>query len=211
MLDATGRLSLRFDPKWSPAQEPSPTHSAEIGEGSGEVRQKPMNNTHTEEVAVIKTSVGEMVLEFWPEVAPLTVENFKKLAKEGFFDGTAFHRIVKGFMIQGGDPLSRTDDPLVGTGGPDYTIKAEFNDRPHIRGVISMARSEDPDSAGSQFFICLADANFLDGKYTAFGQILSGLDVLDRIGQTPTRVDSSGENSKPLTRIAVEQVRITPK
>lgn len=160
------------------------------------------------EVAVIKTTCGELVIEFWPEVAPVTVENFKKLARDGFYDGTTFHRIVKGFMIQGGDPLSRTDDPWVGTGGPGYTIKAEFNDRPHLRGVISMARSEEPDSAGSQFFICLDDANFLNGKYTAFGQLLRGHDVLDRIGQTPTGASSGGEKSKPLTRVEVESVRI---
>src|SRR5438477_11900322 len=109
----------------------------------------------TDEVAVIKTTEGEMVVKFWPDVAPKTVENFKKLAKDGFYDGTAFHRIVKGFMIQGGDPLSKKDDARVGTGGPGYTIKAEFNDKSHQRGVLSMARSSDPDSAGSQFFICL--------------------------------------------------------
>src|SRR5438309_6796324 len=101
--------------------------------------KKPMNSTN--EVAVIKTSEGEMVVEFWPDVAPNTVENFKKLARGGFYDGTAFHRIVKGFMIQGGDPLSKTDDPMAGTGGPGYKVKAEFNERPHVRGVISMARS----------------------------------------------------------------------
>ncbi|HTL55144.1 MAG TPA: peptidylprolyl isomerase, partial [Candidatus Limnocylindrales bacterium] len=121
------------------------------------------------EVAVLKTSAGEMIIEFWPEVAPKTVENFKALAQKGYYDGTAFHRIVKGFMIQGGDPL--TKDPNRedewGTGGPGHTIKAEFNDRRHERGVLSMARSSDPDSAGSQFFICLANASFLDRKYTA--------------------------------------------
>ena len=159
------------------------------------------------ETAVIKTSEGEMVIEFWPDVAPATVENFKKLAHESFFDGTAFHRIVKGFMIQGGDPLSRKDDPMVGTGGPGYSIKAEFNDRHHVRGVISMARSEDPDSAGSQFFICLGDARFLDGKYTAFGQVVEGDDVLERIGNTPT-TSFGGEKSKPVNRVAVESIRV---
>src|SRR4026208_800938 len=112
---------------------------------------------NTNEVAVIKTAYGDMVVEFWSDVAPKTVENFKSLAKKGFYDGTAFHRIVKGFMIQGGDPLSKKDDPMVGAGGRGYKIKAEFNTRSHVRGVISMARSQDPDSAGSQFFICLAD------------------------------------------------------
>ncbi|MCI0745212.1 MAG: peptidylprolyl isomerase [Verrucomicrobia subdivision 3 bacterium] len=160
------------------------------------------------EVAVIKTTEGEMTVAFWPDVAPNTVENFKKLARESFYDGTAFHRIVKGFMIQGGDPLSKTDDPMVGTGGPGYKIKAEFNDRSHVRGVISMARSQSPDSAGSQFFICLADAKFLDRQYTAFGQLIAGDDVLGRIGDTPTTLGGGGERSKPVKRVGVESVRI---
>src|SRR5881392_916739 len=135
------------------------------------------------EVAVINTTEGEMTVEFWPDVAPKTVENFKTLAKKGFYDGTAFHRIVKGFMIQGGDPLSK--DPKMedrwGTGDPGYKIKAEFNDKKHEKGVISMARSQSPDSAGSQFFICLDAASFLDHKYTAFGKVTKGLDVLENI------------------------------
>src|SRR5258705_12002128 len=116
--------------------------------------QKPMNSAN--EVAVIKTSEGEMVVEFWPDVALYTVENFKKLARSGFYDGTAFHRIVKGFMIQGGDPLTKdaSKESRWGTGAPGYKIKAEFNDKSHQRGVLSMARSNDPDSPGSQFFIC---------------------------------------------------------
>src|SRR5947199_4026729 len=109
------------------------------------------------EVAVIKTSEGEMIAEFWPDVAPNTVENFKKLARSGFYDGTAFHRIVKGFMIQGGDPLTKDEskESRWGTGDPGYKIKAEFNDKPHEKGVLSMARSADPNSAGSQFFVML--------------------------------------------------------
>jgi peptidyl-prolyl cis-trans isomerase B (cyclophilin B) len=162
------------------------------------------------EQAVIKTSAGDMVVEFWPDVAPKTVENFKTLAKKGFYDGTAFHRIVKGFMVQGGDPL--TKDPKRerdwGTGGPGHTVKAEFNDRSHQRGVLSMARSQDPDSAGSQFFICLGDAKFLDKNYTAFGKLVKGDDVLGRIGDTPVESGNSGEKSKPLTRVSVESVQI---
>ena len=164
------------------------------------------------EVAIITTTNGDMVIEFWPEVAPKTVENFKKLARDGFYNGTAFHRIVKGFMIQGGDPL--TKDPAQeqnwGTGGPGYQVKAEFNDRQHVRGVISMARSQNPDSAGSQFFICLADASFLDGKYTAFGQLIKGDDVLGKIGNTPVIASASGEQSKPTARVGVESIRIAP-
>jgi len=170
--------------------------------------QKPMNSA--KEVAVIKTSEGEMVAEFWPEVAPNTVENFKKLARSGFYDGTAFHRIVKGFMIQGGDPL--TKDPAkesrYGTGDPGYKIKAEFNDRSHERGVLSMARSSDPDSAGSQFFICLANVSRLDHQYTTFGKIIKGDDVLGKIGDTEVNMSDSGERSKPTKRVTVETIKI---
>jgi peptidyl-prolyl cis-trans isomerase B (cyclophilin B) len=163
------------------------------------------------EVAVIKTNKGEMVVEFWPDVAPKTVENFKKLANSGFYDGTCFHRIVKGFMIQGGDPLTKDpeEEHRWGTGNPGWKIKAEFNERPHVRGVLSMARSQDPNSAGSQFFICLADAKFLDRQYTAFGKVIQGDDVLGLIGDTPTGMSNGGERSKPKERIAVESVRIT--
>ena len=169
-------------------------------------------NIPGKELAVLKTSAGDIVVEFWPEVAPKTVENFKTLAKRGYYDGTAFHRIVKGFMIQGGDPL--TKDPgredEWGTGGPGHTIKAEFNDRRHQRGVLSMARSNNPDSAGSQFFICLADAAFLDREYTAFGRLIRGDDVLGKIGDSPVGMSRGGEKSKPLTRVALESVTIVP-
>jgi peptidyl-prolyl cis-trans isomerase B (cyclophilin B) len=172
--------------------------------------KKPMNSTN--EVAVIKTSEGEMVAEFWPDLAPNTVENFKKLARSGFYDGTAFHRIVKGFMIQGGDPL--TKDPAkesrYGTGDPGYKIKAEFNNRNHERGVLSMARSSDPDSAGSQFFICLANVSRLDHQYTAFGKIVKGDDVLGKIGDTEVIMSNSGERSKPTKRVTVESIKIVP-
>ena len=168
--------------------------------------------SNVEEVAVIKTTEGEMVVKFWPDVAPKTVENFKKLAREGFYDGTAFHRIVKGFMIQGGDPKTKhaSKEGEWGTGDPGYKIKAEFNDRPHVRGVLSMARSQHPDSAGSQFFICLADARFLDKSYTAFGEVIKGDDVLGKIGDTPTTRGGGGEQSKPTKRMGVESVKIVP-
>ena len=162
------------------------------------------------EQAIIKTAHGEMTVEFWPDVAPKTVENFKKLARAGFYDGTAFHRIMKGFMIQGGDPLTKdaNQESRWGTGGPGHRVKAEFNDRSHVRGVISMARSQDPDSAGSQFFICLADAKFLDRNYTAFGQLVSGDDVLEKLGNTPTTAGGGGEKSRPTSRVGVESIRI---
>ena len=162
---------------------------------------------NTKEVAVIKTTEGEMVIEFWPDVAPKTVENFKTLAKKGFYDGTCFHRVIKGFMIQGGDPL--TKDPAKearwGTGDPGYKIKAEFNDRHHDRGVISMARSNDPDSAGSQFFICHGNPHFLDGKYTAFGKLIKGDDVLEKIATTPTH-----PQDRPDKRMGIESIKIVP-
>jgi peptidyl-prolyl cis-trans isomerase B (cyclophilin B) len=163
------------------------------------------------EVAVISTSAGDMVLEFWPEVAPKTVENFKKLAKEGFYDGTAFHRIIKGFMIQGGDPNTKdlTKEDKYGQGGPGYNIKGEVNERKHTKGVISMAHSGHPDTAGSQFFICLDDAPHLDGKYTAFGKVIKGEDVLEKLGNTPVKV-YRGEPSRPKERVELKSVKIVP-
>ena len=164
------------------------------------------------EVAVIKTSEGDMVVQFWTDAAPNTVDNFKKLARQGFYDGTIFHRIVKGFMIQGGDPNSK--DPAkensYGQGGPGYNIKAEFNDHPHDPGVISMARSADPDSAGSQFFICLAPIHRLDHQYTTFGKLIKGEDVLEKIGNTPVERNAQGETSKPIKRVTIESVKIVP-
>ena len=165
------------------------------------------NKTPSEQ-AVIKTSYGEMTVAFWPDVAPKTVENFKKLAREGFYDGTAFHRIIKGFMIQGGCPNTKEGQSgMPGTGGPGYMIKAEFNAKAHVRGVLSMARSSSPDSAGSQFFICHGDARFLDRQYTAFGELVSGVDVLEKIANVPT---SGPEKSTPVARVALESVRIVP-
>jgi len=159
------------------------------------------------ETAIIKTSEGELVIEFWPEVAPKTVENFKTLANKGFYDGTCFHRVIKDFMIQGGDPLTKdaSREAHWGTGGPGYTIKAEFNERHHDRGVISMARSQDPDSAGSQFFICHGNPRFLDRQYTAFGKLVQGDDVLQKIGTAPTHAPE-----RPDKRVTIESIKIAP-
>lgn len=168
-------------------------------------------STTVNEHALIKTSYGEMRLAFWPDVAPQTVENFKKLAREGFYNGTAFHRIIKGFMVQGGCPNTREGARgMPGTGGPGYQIKAEFNAKPHVRGVISMARSQNPDSAGSQFFICHGDARFLDRQYTAFGELVSGDDVLERLATVPTKSGGGGEKSTPIERVAIESIEIVP-
>src|SRR5438067_1449910 len=172
--------------------------------------KSPMNSSN--EVAVIKTNEGEMVVQFWTDAAPNTIDNFKKLARQGFYDGTTFHRIVKGFMIQGGDPNSK--DPAkenrYGEGGPGYNIKAEFNDHSHDPGVISMARGPDPDSAGSQFFICLAPVHRLDHQYTTFGKLIKGDDVLEKIGDTSVTRNSMGEPSKPTKRLVIESIKIVP-
>ena len=136
-----------------------------------------------DEVAVITTPKGVIKFEFFPEDAPNHVASYIELARAGFFDGTKFHRVVPGFVIQGGDPLSKTDSPDVGTGGPGWNMAAEFNSRPHLDGTVSMARSQDPDSAGSQFYICLGPQDFLNGQYTVFGQVIEGLEVVHSIQQ----------------------------
>ena len=161
------------------------------------------------EQAIIKTSLGEMTVDFYTDVAPKTVENFKKLANEKFYDGTAFHRIIKGFMIQGGCPNTKKGArDIPGTGDPGYKIKAEFNAKPHVRGVLSMARAASPDSAGCQFFICHGDARFLDKQYTAFGQLVAGDDVLEKIANVPTTHGSGGEKSTPIDRVEVQSITI---
>jgi len=162
------------------------------------------------ENALIQTSYGDMTIAFWSDVAPKTVENFKKLARAGFYDGTAFHRIIKGFMVQGGCPNTKAGGQgMPGTGGPGYQIKAEFNGKSHVRGVISMARSSSPDSAGSQFFICHGPAAFLDRQYTAFGELIAGDDVLERIATVPTK-GGGGEKSTPIDRVELKTVKIVP-
>jgi peptidyl-prolyl cis-trans isomerase B (cyclophilin B) len=179
---------------------------------AGEKKEEKTAMSTSNEVAVIKTNEGEMVVQFWTDAAPKTIENFKKLARQGFYDGTTFHRIVKGFMIQGGDPNSKdpAKESTYGAGDPGYTIKAEFNDHSHDRGVISMARGPNPDSAGSQFFICLAPVRRLDGQYTTFGKLIKGADVLEKIGDTPVERNAQGEMSKPTKRVVIESVKIVP-
>ncbi len=170
-----------------------------------------MSTSTAPENAIISTSYGDLTLSFWSDVAPKTVENFKKLAREGFYDGTAFHRIIKGFMIQGGCPNTKTGARgMPGTGDPGYKLKAEFNAKPHVRGVISMARASDPNSAGCQFFICHGDARFLDRQYTAFGELVAGDDVLEKIATVPTKSGGGGEKSTPIERIEVKSISIVP-
>ena len=132
--------------------------------------------------AIIETNLGTIVFKLLPDLAPETVRNFEKLAKDGFYNGTLFHRVIPGFMIQGGDPNTKNGSKSTwGTGGPGYTIKAEFSSRSHHRGIVSMARAQDPNSAGSQFFIVTTDSTFLDRQYTVFGEVTEGMDVADKI------------------------------
>jgi len=137
--------------------------------------------------AIIETGKGEIELELLSDVAPRHVESFVELARKGFYDGTTFHRVIPGFMIQGGCPHSKDAKSRArhGTGGPGYNLDAEFNDTKHDRGVLSMARASDPNSAGSQFFICVGDSHFLDGQYTAFGRVVRGMEVADAIVAQP--------------------------
>ena len=148
--------------------------------------------------AVIETNMGTFSFELYPDIAPQTVASFVKLTKKGFYDGLIFHRVIDGFMIQGGDPKG------TGTGGPGYTIKAEFSNKKHVAGTVSMARSNDPDSAGSQFFVCLEPASHLDGKYTVFGQVVDGMDVVSAIG----KVKTAGGGDRPVEDVVMEKVTI---
>ena len=152
------------------------------------------------EIAVIETSLGNIEFELLEDVAPGHVQNFKDLANSDFYNGTTFHRVIPGFMVQGGDPNTKSDDRSShGMGGPGHTIKAEFNDEPHIRGIVSMARSQDPDSAGSQFFVVVKDSDFLDGQYTAFGRVIAGMDVADKIVDSPR-----DDRDNPIDRIEMK-------
>lgn len=157
-----------------------------------------------DEVAVMETSLGRVVLMFFPDKAPHHVDNFKKLARKGFYDGTKFHRVIPGFMIQGGDPNTKKGDTSTwGMGGPGYSVDAEFNDVKHERGILSMARSSDPNSAGSQFFIMVAKYPSLDGQYSAFGKVVSGMDVVDKIVNLPRDA-----NDRPNTPPVVKSLKI---
>jgi cyclophilin family peptidyl-prolyl cis-trans isomerase len=170
-------------------------------ESEDEERKMEIANT-----GLISSSLGEIKVEFYPEHAPKTVENFRELANRGFYDGLIFHRIVPNFVIQGGDPNTRDVNNRTrwGTGGPGWNIKAEFNKNKHSRGTLSMARSQDPDSAGSQFFIVLKDSNFLDGQYTVFGRVISGMDIVDKIASL--RTDST---DAPVDTEKAKMIKVT--
>jgi len=159
-----------------------------------------MTTFSTESRAILKTSMGDMTLEFLHDKSPRTCEHIAKLARKGFYDGLTFHRIIKGFMIQGGCPKGD------GTGGPGSTIRAEFNDTPHAKGIVSMARGTDPHSAGSQFFICHDEARYLDSRYTAFGRLVEGEDVLDKIASVPVKENRFKEASTPMDPIFINSI-----
>ncbi len=156
--------------------------------------------------AIIKTKFGDMDIVFFPEKAPKHVENFLALAKSGFYNGTIFHRVIPGFMIQGGDPNTKdlNKPETYGQGGPSQRLKAEFNDIPHRRGILSMARTNDPNSAGSQFFIVVKDSNFLDGQYTVFGEVVKGMEVADKIVSLPKNSRDLPTERAEMTIVVVE-------
>jgi peptidyl-prolyl cis-trans isomerase B (cyclophilin B) len=158
---------------------------------------------------VLETKFGNMTLKFFPDVAPGHVKNFLDLVRSGAYDGTVFHRVIAGFMIQGGDPISK--DPArraaYGTGGPGYTIKAEFSEKPHKRGIVSMARTNDPNSAGSQFFICVKDSPFLDRQYTVFGEVVSGMEVADKIVSLPQDPRTNNPNERVEINVKVIEAK----
>lgn len=171
-----------------------------------EKKEQKDQKTTMQDVAVLETNLGTIVITFMPDKAPGHVKNFEDLAKKGFYNGTKFHRVIPGFMIQGGDPNSKDDDRSNdGTGGPGYQIKAEFNDVKHERGIVSMARSSDPDSAGSQFFIMVTKYPSLDGHYTAFGKVIEGLDVVDKIVNLPR---DERDNPLPANPAIIKSVKI---
>ena len=179
-----------------------------------------MNYDKESEVAVISTNFGDMVVEFYPDIAPMHVESFIALANEEYFNGTTFHRVIPGFMIQGGDPNSRNENRAThGTGGragkffglgneedpSTWLIPQEFSDTPHVKGILSMARTNDPNSASSQFFVCHDNANFLDNNYTVFGKVIDGLDIIDEIVNV-----AKDQNDNPLERVEMS-IRIAKR
>ena len=177
------------------------------------VREMDLETTdHATIEAALVTDKGTMVVTFFPEQAPQHVKSFLKLSQDGFYDGTAFHRIVRNFMIQGGCPNSKQGaGGTPGTGNPGYNVPAEFNDIHHERGILSMARAQDPNSAGSQFFVVHGDAGFLDGQYTVFGKVEEGLDVLDEIASIPCEFGPGGEQSVPTERVEIQRVELRPR
>lgn len=212
-------LSLGGCTTWKTVATETSTQKESVAPATAPPSEGTMNSTASafdpnadpkegDEVAVLQTNHGRIVLRFFPEKAPNHVENFKKLARQGFYDGTRFHRVIPGFMIQGGDPNSKdADRSNDGTGGPGYTIDAEFNDVSHKRGILSMARTPDPNSAGSQFFIVVKDSPFLDRQYTVFGRVVSGMEVADKIVALPRDQRDNPLESNPaiIEKVTIEK------
>jgi peptidyl-prolyl cis-trans isomerase B (cyclophilin B) len=206
-----------------PAQDPPARQDVRVSQLGPTAAPGATAPAEGEEVAVIETNQGRIVLKFFPEKAPNHVANFKRLAREEFYDGTRFHRVIPEFMIQGGDPNSRMEDRAMhGRGGPEHRIKGEMNDISHTRGILSMARSSDPDSAGSQFFITVADRPHLDAKfdergervrggegYTVFGQVIEGMDVVDKIVKLPRDRNDNPHDANPAIMETVRIVKWT--
>jgi len=195
-----------------PAQKPNGAEmnktlsAAEIQALIEKAKAAPVTEVAEDEVAVIETDLGRIVLEFYPKVAPGHCSNFKRLANAGFYDGVKFHRVLAGFVIQGGDILTRDANPQNdGTGDPGYTIPAEFNDIPHDRGILSMARRGEPNSAGSQFFICVGAAPQLNGQYTVFGRVIEGMEVAYKI------VAAANQVELPVNAVIMNQVKMVKR
>ncbi len=183
----------------TPTPAPAPKASAE--------ENRPMEY-YKDKVAELHTSAGEIDIRFYPDAAPNHVKNFIDLAEKGFYNGTKFHRVIPGFMIQGGDPNTISGSPYSwGTGGSGKNVAAEFNSIHHARGIVSMARSNDPNSASSQFFICVADAGSLDNQYTAFGKVTKGMEVADKIVNTPRNASDRPNNPTSIDKIVIREAK----
>jgi cyclophilin family peptidyl-prolyl cis-trans isomerase len=189
------------------ATETTTSAAAETTSATPPAQEKSMSQ-YENKVAEIHTSAGEIDIRFFPDVAPNHVKNFIDLATKGFYNGTKFHRVIPGFMIQGGDPLTKTSDTTMwGTGGSGTNVKAEFNRVPHTRGIVSMARSGHPDSASSQFFIMVADYPSLNGQYSVFGKVTKGMEVADKIVSAPKGVNDRPNNPTTIDKIVIRDAR----
>lgn len=187
------------------ASSTAATETAPMTSAATAAEEKPMSH-YENKVAEIHTTAGQFNLRFYPDLAPGHVKNFIDLSESGFYAGTKFHRVIPGFVIQGGDPNTKAGDPATwGTGGSPNKLKAEFNSRPHKRGILSMARSGHPDSASSQFFVCVADVPSLDNQYTVFGEVTEGMDVVDKIVNAQTGPGDRPVNPTAITKVVVRE------
>lgn len=187
------------------ASSTAATESAPMTSAATAAEENPMSH-YENKIAEIHTTAGQFNLRFYPDLAPGHVKNFIDLSESGFYAGTKFHRVIPGFVIQGGDPNTKAGDPSTwGTGGSPNKLKAEFNSRPHKRGILSMARSGHPDSASSQFFVCVADVPSLDNQYTVFGEVTEGMDVVDKIVNAQTGPGDRPVNPTAITKVVVRE------